>query len=1066
MERCWHGTLRTEPVRVAILTVLFLATAGYARLHAQGLTSASIRGTVRAEDRNNVESATVSVLNTSTGYVTETKARGGTFLVQGLATGGPYRIVVRSLGYTPQVLDQLHLTLGEEREVAFTLIRLSTQLDTVRVLANDAARALPTAGGVGTSISDSLLRRLPTLNRDMYDFVRLVPQAGTRLGLTGGGANFRFNHYVIDGVSDRQLQGNNVVGPGTIGGTTISLEAVKEYQVLLSPYEARYGEFAGMLVNAVTRSGTNQLHGSSYVYLRNERLARTTSFVGSSPYRHEQFGFSLGGPIVRDRVHFFIAPEFQRAAAPTRGPYVGQPTGASPALPVSPDSVSRLASLLRARGLDPGDGGRVTGLNPSVTLFGRVDIAIPEWKSRIVISHNYSAVDFTRFSRSAGAFVFPLSSNAWTLRTAKHTTATQIFSQLSTSVFNELVVSYMDRPIAGRDYALSPSIQVAVAAASGVGSATMLAGPPAAADGSAAAEALLEIGDHLVFQLGSRHTLGVGAHVELFTYHAQSFRNKFGLWGFSSLDALTNGDASTYMVTRDFGSARARVHGTQPSAYISDEWRVSDQLTLTLGLRADALKFVDPPAYNPAVDSLLHRRTSDYPESHPTWSPRFGFRWEPFADRRTRIRGGAGIFVGPPPLGWLLGPLRSNGAGVRTLTCSGPIGSGKVPKLVADPSLQPEICPDGTSFSDGPVALVDRKLRMAESFRTSLAVERSFAGNALATIEALYSKVRSDFMFVNADLQGPTGFDSHGRILYGPIDALGRTRPAYIDGGHFPEVIDLRNHSLGYSWSVTGQIDKPFSNRYALRGAYSYSRTRDLQSITNMSAAAPFDIWAGSRPLSGRHDELSTGVSSFDIPHRVVLAASYLAPWNRWKTDISLYYIGESGTPFTFNDSTPMRMGDLNADGTSANDPVYVPRSTTDPSEIVFSGSDATAQAAALEAFIRDTPCLRRQRGTIIARNSCRGPWVNTTNAAFRQSLPTVQGHDISLQLDVFNLLNLLNSSWGLLRLPNQTLLQHVGQTQGIAPQPLFHFDATNAGSSTQNLESGYQLQLSLRYNF
>ena len=184
--------------------------------------------------------------------------------MQGLETGGPYRVVVRSLGYAPQVLDGLSLGLGERREIEFTLVFLPTKLDTVRVTANDDRQRLPSAGGVGTSISDSSLRRLPTLNRDLYDFVRLVPQAGTRLGLTGAGANFRFNNYVIDGVSDRQLQGNNALGPNTFGGKSLSLEAVKEYQVLLSPYDARYGDFASMLVNAVTKNGTNDLHGSAY----------------------------------------------------------------------------------------------------------------------------------------------------------------------------------------------------------------------------------------------------------------------------------------------------------------------------------------------------------------------------------------------------------------------------------------------------------------------------------------------------------------------------------------------------------------------------------------------------------------------------------------------------------------------------------------------------------------------------------------------------------------------------------------------------------------------------------
>ncbi|HEY8174510.1 MAG TPA: TonB-dependent receptor, partial [Gemmatimonadaceae bacterium] len=869
-----------------------------------------------------------------------------------------------------------------------------------------------------------------------------------------------------DGVSDRQLQGNNVLGPGTIGGKTISLEAVQEYQVLLSPYDARYGDFASMLVNAVTKSGTNDWHGSAYGYARNAQLARANSFVGRSPYQHEQFGLSFGGPIVRDRLHLFIAPEFEHVAAPTPGPYVGQATNALPPLPASVDDVTRFASLLRAQGLDPGDGGRVTLLNPSVTYFGRADIALPEWRSRVVLRDNYSSVEVTRFARPEGVLVFPLSSNAWMLRTKKHTTAAQLFTQVSPAVFNEFVWSYVDRPIIADHYALSPTIQASVLAASGVGSATLQAGPPANAGGAAAAEALMEIADHLVFQPRSRHTLGAGVHVELFRYHALSVRGKFGVWRFPSLDALATGDAVSYTLTRDFGSARARVRGAQPSAYITDEWRIGDRFSLTLGLRADALKFSSLPVYNAAVDSIFGRRTSDYPKSRVQWSPRFGFTWDPFPDLGTRVRGGAGIFVGLPPLGWLLGPVRSNGAGVRTLICSGPIGSGRVPKFVPDLALQPQVCPDGRGFSDGPVALVDRNLRMAESFRTSLAVDRVLPWGATATVEGLYSKVRADFLFENSDLQGPQGLDSHGRVLYGTIDATGRARPVLVDAGRYPEVIGLRNNSLGYSWSITAQIDKPFSDRYELRAAYTYSRVRDVQSLVNPTAAAPFDNWAGGRPLSGRHDALSLGVSSFEIPHRVVLAASYAAPWKRWKTDFSLYYIGESGTPFTFGDSTPAGRGDLNADGTSANDPIYVPRNANDPAEIVFGGSDAATQAAAFEKFISDTPCLRRQRGSIVVRNSCRSPWVNTTNASLRQSLQTIRGHDVSLQVEVFNLLNLLNSSWGLLRLPNATILQHVGQTPAPGSQPVFHFDAASAGTNTQNIESGYQLQLSLRYNF
>ncbi|HVD61921.1 MAG TPA: carboxypeptidase regulatory-like domain-containing protein [Gemmatimonadaceae bacterium] len=1031
---------------------------------AQGVTTAAIHGIVRDENGSGIDGASIRVVNLSTGYITETRARAGIFVVHGLATGGFYRVLVTKLGYAPEFVDKLTLTLGEDVKLRLTLVSLVNHLDTVRISASNQRSTLRTGGGVATLFSDSSLRQLPALNRDLYDFARLVPQVSSRFGLSAAGTNFRFNNYMIDGVSDRQLQGNNVLG-GATGGKTISIEAIQEYQVLLSPYAARYGDFTGMLVNAVTKNGTNEFHGSGYGYARNAGLARTNSFAGNSPYRREQFGFSLGGPIIRNRLHFFIAPEFQHATAPTPGPYVGQSSSASTALLVSADSIARFVSLLGAKGVDAGDGGRVLSANPAMTMFGRVDLALPEWRSRVVLLENYSAVEVTRFSRPEGIRIFPLSSNAWTLRTAKKSTSLQVFTQPWSSAFNELLVAYMDRPVAGTGYAGSPSIQVSVAGANGGTPVTLIAGPPARAGGAAAAQILAEIADHFVLNLGSRHTLGAGVRVESFQHHAQGVPGSFGQWAFPSLDALANGDASLYAITRDFGGARARVRGVQPSAYVSDEWLVGERFSLTLGLRADALSFSGAPKYNPAVDSIFHRRTSDYPRTQLQWSPRLGFEWTPSKNHLTHVSGGAGIFVAPPPLGWLLTPVRANGADVRTLECTASVGPLQVPKFVADRSRQPLECADGQGFPDGPVDFVDPNLRMAESFRTSLTIDRRLPWNVDATIDALYSRVRSDFLFVNAGLAGPQGVDAHGRVLYGTISSLGRAQPALVTNRKFSEAIDLRNHSLGHSWSLTAQVNKSFSDRAELRASYTHSRSRDVQSLTNASAIAPYDIWAGGRQISSSDDELTTGVSAFEVAHRIVFTAGYVAPWRRWKTAFSLYYIGESGYPITFGDSSSNRMGDLNADGTSANDPIYVPRDARDPAEITFAGKDSIAQGAAFEQFIQNTACLARQRGTIMARNSCRAPWVHTTNASLRQSLPAIGGRTLSLQIEVFNVLNLLNSSWGLVRVPNPWILEHVGQTKGSSPQPVFHFNPA-AVESTQNLESAYQLQLSVRYSF
>jgi hypothetical protein len=742
---------------------------------------------------------------------------------------------------------------------------------------------------------------------------------------------------------------------------------------------------------------------------------------------------------------------------------VGQDPDAAETLPVSLENIDRFISLLREKGITPGNGGRVMSLNPARTFFGRLDLSIPEWKSRVVLRTDYSDVEVTRFARPEGSTTFALSSNAWTFGTTKHTTAVQVFTQPTPGVFNEFVVAYMDRPQIARDYTRSPSVQASISAGGGLPEAILVAGPPPPAGGAGSDQLLLELGDNIVFMAGSHHTLSAGMHLELFRYHVLGVRGMFGLWRFPSLDALAHGEASRYTITKDFGSAHATVRGWKPAAYLSDEWRVSDRVTLTMGVRADALNLTNRPEYNAAVDSILHRRTSDYPEFRVQWSPRVGFSWEPFGDGLTRVRGGAGIFVGSPPLGWLLSPMRSNGSGIRTLLC---VGANRVPKFVADPLQQPQTCANGRGFSVGPVALVDRNLKMAQSFRSSLALDRRIMWGVNATVEALYSRIQNDFAFSNENLVGPQGVDRHGRVLYGTIDSLGFAVPTLKDAGEFPEVIDLRNHSIGHSWSLTGQLERPFANRLELRGSYTRSRSVDLQSITSGSAVNPFDSWSTGRALSGRHDDSFAGISSFEIPHRVVLGATYTIPWRQSKTDISFYYVGESGTPFTFADSALDGRSDLNADGSGANDPIYVPINATDTSEIVFSSDAPVSQAVAFEEFINRTPCLRRQRGTIMQRNSCRGPWVNTSNLSLRQSIRATAQHDLMVQLEVFNLLNLLNPSWGLFRIPNKSILQHVGQTRGSPSSPIFRFNEVAARNSTQNLESGYQLQLSMRYSF
>jgi hypothetical protein len=337
----------------------------------------------------------------------------------------------------------------------------------------------------------------------------------------------------------------------------------------------------------------------------------------------------------------------------------------------------------------------------------------------------------------------------------------------------------------------------------------------------------------------------------------------------------------------------------------------------------------------------------------------------------------------------------------------------------------------------------------------------------VASVEGIYTRGSSDFLFLNRSLRGPVATDRFGRVVYGNIDSTGEATPSLVSS-RYPTAFELVNQSRNYSYDLAVQLEKQWSNGLEARLAYTYSRVRDVQTPLNPLFG---DNWQTGRPLSGRQDALELGVSDFDQPHRIVAAAIYTAPWSKLSTSLSLYYVGGSGTPFTYTAAQGApRTGDLNADGTALDDPIYVPKTALDPNEIRFAGTpgEVAAQQRAFERFVTTTPCLLSQRGRIMARNSCRSPWVHSLNVAVRQGLPSPHGHTLAIEVQVFNLLNLLSSRWGLVKLPNTALLQQVGQTVS-APgqsQPVFRFQPAFAPFNSDNPDSYYQLQLGVRYSF
>jgi hypothetical protein len=1079
-----HSFRVTHLTKTSVLGSIGLIFVGAALAWAQGPTGGTIYGVVAGAAGADVEGAHVTISHGPSGVAFQRTVRNGRFFASGLQVGGPYTVVVSRVGLNRQQMDSIFLRLGEPLRLSVSMYPAAIPLEEIVVRA-DLAASLNHHGGTATLVADSLLHRLPTLDRNLYDFARLAPQISTRVGIagggiSGGGAGFRYNAFTIDGVPQRSIGGH--VPPEFAGARSIPFDAVAEYQLLVAPFDVRYGDFTGALVEAVTRSGTNRFSGSAFASGRNDELSRRAA--GDLPYERLQYGFTMGGPIVRDRVHFFAAADLQHFTSLAAGPYIGQPESRETAVPVSAEDIARLEEALNQHGLVGGSAGAVRESNPIHSLFARVDVAAPAISTRARISLAESRSRALRFSR-APAESFPLSSNSATQHTVARQAAIHLHTDLPGGVGrqNELFVAFRESRLKTRSPSQQPVVRVLLPRTTG-GVVRVVAGTPPQSHGVEVGGWAVNLRNETTLPIGGSHVAVLGVEAERFESERSGVQNSFGSWDFASIDSLKLGLADRFELRRDFGSAGVPMGGLHVTAYAGDHWQFSERLTVTGGVRAEVLSLRGRPPYNARVDSIFGRRTDLVPRERVHLSPRVGFTLRLPGEGEDRLRGGVGVFTARPPAAWLHSAYQNYGLGVGLLRCGRLAGDmGPPPAFVPDHVNPPTECANQVgpgSAPAGDIELLDPALKLAQSLRGVLAYERSLGRNLVGTLEGLVSRTLSDFAFVNLNLVGPVGADRRGRVLYGTIGPFGTAEPARRNG-FGQDVVELTNVSSGYAFQLATKVERRFSEGSAASAHYTFSRVRDVQTPLRIYVPAVTN-WA-SRAVSGRHDDQSAGISLNAIPHRVVVAGTRSASWGRGSVAFSVYYVGESGSPFTYIVSAPVRArGDLNADGSNVNDPVYVPVSALEPGEILFAPLvrqtplagggfrrdtvDAAEQAAAFERFVSATACLRSQRGTIARRNSCREPWSNFTVASVRGAMP-LQRRTLEAQVDVYNLLNLVNRSWGHRRVVDPVLLEHAGQSSLAADaDPTFNFDERRTVAAAVPSESAFQLQLSLRYRF
>jgi len=1030
-------------------------------LRAQGIPGAAVEGLVRDTGGVAVAGAEVLITNRSNGERWRAStSSGGRFVLDHLSVGGPYQVDVRAIGFEPARLDGVLLSLGQRQRVEVKLRPGVTTLTPIVVRAADDPLINPGRTGPAQIIAESTIARLPITGRNVLEVARLSPL------FTGPGSvagqNDRLNSVQVDGASGGDLMGG-VRTPGQqLALRTLSVEAVKEVQVLAAPFDVRYGGFSAGLVEVVTKSGSNRFEGSVSGYYTGSGLQGKDD----TGWRGEQFDSynidaALGGPLVRDRAAFFVQLGLQHAEFPVQTPVIGTDTtgGADSAgVGFRRASVTQLQKIMRSvYGVEAGG----TEPNPTDGLagngFGKVTLQLGV-NNRLDLSYEYthSTPDLLFSGCRLAYVVFCLGSTAFQLPTRAHMGRATWVAALGPKLSNDLLVggTWFRQTCRTTDF---PMVYVhADAGDLGAGGNSLCIGDQNAQD-------ILEVTDNLTLAAGAHH-LTAGVHGELIGLptHSNLVYGFAPAWHFGSPDSLADGLPDHYSGVLEHparqGGPLSALRTQLLSPYLQDQWAVTPRLLLTAGLRADVPFVSRHPESNPDLLEAFGVDNTRTPSGHLLWSPRLGASYDLHGDGTTFLRGGVGLFAGRPAYGWFNEVYIHTGLDAVWVDCD----STNVPRFTTDVARQPVACGGGGSGSAvaGPVSTFDPAFRFPQSLKVALGADHRLPWALVGTVDLLYSQGvnQLDLMELNLAPPATVAAGEANRPLYGTLAADGLLQPNRLSPA-FDRVVQVRNAHGDRSLSLTFQLQRHFSGGRELSASYTHTAARDLLSAGEDGAGNLDGV-----TLEGTLEQRRLAPSAWDVPNRVTLLASADLPL---RFRLTLFYQGSSGGHFDYRVD-----GDANGDGYS-NDAVYVPTRAAPGGDIRLVVETAegelvpapAAEYAALDRFIAGEACLRRQRGHVLQRNSCQHPWTSQTDARFSHVVPGPGGRTLELGLDLFNVLHLIDTNWGLIRRVDDTPLLVLTGYDATAGHGIYRF-VRRAPAAANYADSRWRMQLNARLAF
>ncbi len=1079
------------------LTLTFLLTVLTSSFLFAQETTAEIQGIITEQQGSPLAGATITAIHTPTGTKYTTISRkDGRYSLSNVRVGGPYDITVSFVGFKEEKSSDISLLLGQSFKADFSLSPAAGELKEVVITAGRSDKIFnKNRTGSSEVINRQQIDRLPTINRSINDFTRLTPTANSNA--TYGTSSFAgransYNNLTVNGASFNNTFGLAAGLGGQTNSQPISIDALDQIQVNIAPYDVTLGSFTGAGINSVTKSGTNEYKGSIYSYWKSPGL--TGLKVGPTKLTRQEFdfnnrGLTIGGPIIKNKLFFFVSGEQERVSRPATSLVASRNgssgTGISQA---KAEDLEALATFLKTKyNYDAGAFENYTYDTYSDKITARVDFNINK-KHTLNVNYYYlksyrnvppSNSGAPGGNRQPGTTAMPFFASSYIINNNFNIVIAELNSRFSSQLSNKLQIGYNQL----RDFRSSPGgIFPLVDIENGAGlSFTSFGYEPFTAFNKLNTDTW-QLND-IVTLFKGKHTLTFGTQNTYNKFRNGFAPNYYGAYRFASLadfyNSANNGVANATRYELRYSARKggefpfADVATLQLGFFAQDKWTITNNFVLTAGLRLDVPIFKQNFMANANADALTFRNgvrinTGEVPNTSFLFNPRAGFNWDVRGDKKMQLRGGIGIFSGPPPFVWISNQASNNGVDFGSFVKT--TGTAFNPNVDA---YHPANAAANTAYN---LAVTDQDFKFPQLFRSNLAIDKRLPGNITATLEGIYSKDLNAVYHQNINLPatGTALVGSDKRIRYSATKIYSGAGGETAANPNISDAILMKNTSKGYSYNITLQLQRNVKNLYTMV-AYTYGKSKSV----NDGGSIAQSIWR-DRQVSGDPNDEAVSFSNFYQPHRVIAAGFYRFEYAKhFATSIGLTFEAANGgtASYTYN-------GDLNNDGLTTNDLVYIPK---DQSDIVLETVNAadTRTAAViwgqLNTYINQDPYLSTRRGQYAERNGLLFPFYKRLDLNFTQDfMAKVAGkiNTLRFTLDIFNFGNLLNKNWGISKITNRTALLNFKRVESAgvnAGKPVFSFPYLDAAnqiplvSTFQNStgqSSRWQIQIGVRYIF